>query len=61
MSKASENLDLRMRVDADLLDLVNSEITNMRWHLATNKTPFNPTRRHELFEALRLLQGVAPR
>lgn len=61
MSKAAEDLKLRMQVDGDLLDLVTHEIVDMRWHLVTNKTPFSPVRRHELFEALRLLQGVAPR
>lgn len=60
MTKARDDLNLRMMVDADLLDLVMHEVTNMRVHLATNKTPFSPARRTELFAALQKLQGVAP-
>jgi len=60
MTPEREQLDLRIAVDADILDLVQHEITNMRAHLIMNHTPFNPTRQHQLFQALRLLQGVEP-
>ena len=60
MTTKREELDLRIAIDADILDLVQHEVVSMRTHLIVNHTPFNPTRQHQLFQALRLLQGVEP-
>lgn len=52
----TEELALRVRVDMDLLDMCQNEITKMRKFLKQEKTPLNPARRSLVFDALNCLQ-----
>lgn len=53
----TEELAFRVRVDLDLLDLVQNEVTRMRKFLKQEKMPLNPNRRSAVFEALNIIQG----
>lgn len=53
----TEELAFRVRVDMDLLDMVQNEVTRMRKFLKQEKVPLNPDRRSAAFDALNSLQG----
>lgn len=53
----TEELAFRVRIDLDLLDMVQNEVVKMRKFMKQEKMPLNPDRRSAVFDALNQLQG----
>lgn len=56
MTKAEE-LDFRVRVDMDLLNLLENEVKRAKKFLKREHMPVNPNRRSAWFAALAKMQG----
>lgn len=52
----SQELDLKVRVDIDLLDMCQNELRKIKKFVKQEHTPLTPDRRSQVFDALNTLQ-----